>query len=141
MPVILTVNKSTEMKSSITTEQNECDVNFSSMPWMYLASWPVSNILWMQLSSMDENAAIWLRAVLMKQTSICCASRATEFATTSPAPLLFSFSSISMCILHDLTLLRMHTVDQYLLKKLQIFVLFDTSASGHFCLNLQWYCL
>jgi len=60
---------------------------------------------------------------------------------TSPAPLLFSFSSVSMCILHVFTLLRMHTVDKHLLKKLQIFVVFQTSASGHFCLNLQLYCL
>jgi hypothetical protein len=92
----------------------------------------------MQLSSMNENAAVWLHVVLLKQTSICCASRPTEFAEDQSSPTTVQFF-LSMCILHVFKLLRMHTVDQYLLKKLQIFVLIETSASGHFCLNLQLY--
>jgi hypothetical protein len=35
---------------------------------------------------MDENAEVWLHAVLMKQTSICCATRATEFVENQSSP-------------------------------------------------------
>jgi hypothetical protein len=52
-----------------------------------------------------------LHAVLMKQTSICSASRATEFVENQSSPNSVQFF-LSMCILHVLTLLRMHTVDQ-----------------------------
>lgn len=120
MPVILTDNISTEIKSSIIAEQNKCDINFSSLHAMNVPvhtthsrlticvirfgnavvfyGWKCSNMV---ACYTDED----IRLLCQQSHWVCW------------RPVQRHFRSVFLQLPRVFFMLRMHAVDQYLLKK------------------------
>jgi len=143
MPVILTVNKSTEMKSSITIERNEYDVNFSSMHAMNVPCFMTCFIHFLNAVIFYGRKCSSMVACCTDEADIHLLCQESHWVYWRPVqPHYCSVFPQLACVFcmfsHCLECTQLINIFS---KNLEIFVLFEARASGQFCLNLQRQCL